>query len=204
MPRQSFAAFFSICLHPRYLSLVCTLKLDAKRAAVGFDEAEGRSLLLSFSTCLDWRLTTGEFPGYNTGGNTEGLERRTPTATPTDTMAASMTLEVPEHYKLQWLKEVFEFTDTEMAYVLGISVETLRKWQKDENDAQATESVRFHRLLNLSQLAKGVIRPGRLGHWVHHENQALGRLLPLSLLADAAGYGMVNAVVEDLRTGISD
>jgi hypothetical protein len=91
-----------------------------------------------------------------------------------------------------------------MAYVLGISVETLRKWQKDESDAQATESVRFHRLLNLTQLAKGVIRPSRLGHWVHHENQALGRLVPLSLLADAAGYGMVSAVVEDLRTGIPD
>jgi DNA-binding XRE family transcriptional regulator len=119
-------------------------------------------------------------------------------------MAKHITLEVPEKHRLQWLKEVFEFTDTEMAYVLGISVETLRKWQKDESDAQATESVRFHRLLNLTQLAKGVIRPTRLGHWVHHENQALGRLVPLSLLADAAGYGMVSAVVEDLRTGISD
>jgi DNA-binding XRE family transcriptional regulator len=125
-------------------------------------------------------------------------------ATSTNTMASHITLEVPENHKLQWLKEVFEFTDTEMAYVLGISVETLRKWQKDESDAQATECVRFHRLLNLTQLAKGVIRPSRLGHWVHHENQALGRLVPLSLLADAAGYGMVSAVVEDLRTGIPD
>jgi len=119
-------------------------------------------------------------------------------------MAGTVALEVPENYKIQWLKEVFEFTDTEMAYVLGISVETLRKWQKDENDTQARESVRFYRLLDLTQLAKGVIRPSRLGHWVHHENQALGRLAPLSLLADAAGYGMVSAVVEDLRSGISD
>jgi hypothetical protein len=125
-------------------------------------------------------------------------------AAPTNTLAGYITLEVPENYKLQWLKEVFEFTDTEMAYVLGVSVETLRKWQKDESDAQAKESVRFHRLLDLTQLAKGVIRPNRLGHWVHHENQALGRLIPLSLLADAAGYGMVSAVVEDLRTGITD
>jgi hypothetical protein len=91
-----------------------------------------------------------------------------------------------------------------MAYMLGISVETLRKWQKDESDAQAAESVRFHRLPNLAQLAKGVIRPSRLGHRVHHENQALGRLVPLSLLADAAGYGIISAVVEDLRMGISD
>ena len=119
-------------------------------------------------------------------------------------MPGSVTLEAPGNYKTRWLKEVFEFTDTEMAYVLGISVETLRKWQKDENDTQARESVRFHRLLDLTQLAKGVIRPSRFGHWVHHENQALGRLAPLSLLADAAGYGMVSAVVEDLRSGISD
>jgi uncharacterized protein (DUF2384 family) len=125
-------------------------------------------------------------------------------ATSSDTMPSHITLEVPENRKLQWLKEVFEFTDTEMAYVLGISVETLRKWQKDESDAQATESVRFHRLLNLTQLARGVIRPSQLGHWVHHANQALGKLVPLSLFADAAGYEMVSAVIEDLRTGISD
>ena len=91
-----------------------------------------------------------------------------------------------------------------MAYLLGVSVETLRKWLKDENDTHAMESARFHRLLNLTQLAKGVIRPSRLGHWVHRENQALGRLVPLNLLADAAGYEMVSALVEDMRAGISD
>ena len=116
----------------------------------------------------------------------------------------NITLEIPEKQKARWLKDAFEFTDTEMAYLLGVSVETLRKWLKDENDTHAMESARFHRLLNLTQLAKGVIRPSRLGHWVHRENQALGRLVPLNLLADAAGYEMVSALVEDMRAGISD
>lgn len=119
-------------------------------------------------------------------------------------MPSEITLEIPEKHKALWLKEVFEFTDTEMAHVLGISVETLRKWLKDEADTHAMESARFHRLLNLTQLAKGVIRPSRLGHWVHRQNQALGRIVPLNLLADAAGYELVSAVVEDARTGISD
>jgi len=74
-----------------------------------------------------------------------------------------MTLEIPDNYKGRWLKDIFDFTDTEMAHVLGISVETVRKWLKDENDRHAMESARFHRLLNLTQLAKGVIRPGRMG-----------------------------------------
>jgi hypothetical protein len=39
--------------------------------------------------------------------------------------------------------------------------------------------------------AKGVIRPTRLGDGVHYENQAVGRVVPLNLLADAAGYEMV-------------
>lgn len=125
-------------------------------------------------------------------------------ATQPITLATDITLEIPEKQKARWLKEVFEFTDTEMAHVLGISVETLRKWLKDETDKHAMESVRFHRLLNLTQLARGVILPNRLGHWVHHENQALGRLVPLNLLADARGCEMVNAVVEDVRAGISD
>ena len=121
-----------------------------------------------------------------------------------DTTATSFSLEIPDKHKGRWLKDVYEFTDTEMAHVLGISVETLRKWLKDETDAHAMESVRFHRLLNLTQLAKGVIRPGRLGHWVRQENRALGRLVPLNLLGDAAGYEMVAAIVEDVRAGISD
>jgi DNA-binding transcriptional regulator YiaG len=131
-------------------------------------------------------------------------EQVTRMATRLNTTSTEVTLEVPEKHKAHWLKEVFEFTDTEMAHVLGISVETLRKWLKDETDKHAMESARFHRLLNLTQLAKGVIRPNRLGQWVHRENQAMGRLVPLNLLADAAGYDIVAAVVEDIRAGISD
>jgi Protein of unknown function (DUF2384) len=114
------------------------------------------------------------------------------------------TLQIPDLQKCRWLRQVLDFSDTEMAYVLGVSVETLRKWLKDPGDAHALESVRFHRLLSLTQLARGVIRPGRLGHWVHRQNQALGKLAPVGLLADAAGYEMVSAVVEDIRMGISD
>ena len=125
-----------------------------------------------------------------------------PTASHTLTLTAS--LEIPAQHRAQWLKEVFEFTDTEMAYVLGISVETLRKWFKDDTDRHAMEAMRFHRLLNLTQLAKGVVHPERLGHWVHHENAALGGLVPLNLLADAAGNELVSTVIEDLRTGIPD
>jgi hypothetical protein len=35
--------------------------------------------------------------------------------------SAPSSLSIPEKHKAQWLKEVFEFTDTEMAHVLGIS-----------------------------------------------------------------------------------
>jgi len=121
-----------------------------------------------------------------------------------ETMVKDATLEIPERQRCRWLKEVLDLSDTEMAYILGVSVETLRKWLREGNDAHAMESVRFHRLLNLTQLAKGVIRPERLGHWVHHENRALGKVQPLNLLADAAGCEMVNTVLEDTRSGISD
>ena len=117
---------------------------------------------------------------------------------------APVSLEIPDSGRCRWLRDVFGFTDTEMAYVLGISVETMRKWLKDEEDTHAVESVRFHRLLSLTQLAKGVIRPDRLGHWVHHANPSLGKVVPLNLLADASGYEMVSAVVEDIRTGVPD
>ncbi|MGH9429979.1 MAG: hypothetical protein ACRD3T_00390 [Terriglobia bacterium] len=121
-----------------------------------------------------------------------------------ETMVKEASLEIPDRQRCRCLKEILELSDTEMAYVLGVSVETLRNWLREENDAHAMESIRFHRLLNLTQLAKGVIRPDRLGHWVHHENRALGRVQPLNLLADAAGCEVVSTVLEDVRLGMPD
>jgi DNA-binding transcriptional regulator YiaG len=125
-------------------------------------------------------------------------------ATQVDRIRGEMTTELPEKSKCRWLKDILGLTDTEMAYTLGISVETLRKWLKDENDTHAMEAVRFHRLVKLTQMTKGVIRPSRLGHWIHHGNRALAGVAPLNLLADAAGCEMVTAVVEDVRMSISD
>jgi Protein of unknown function (DUF2384) len=130
--------------------------------------------------------------------------KRRAMATQPKTLVSNATLEIPERHRCRWLREVFDFSDTEMAYVLGVSVETLRKWLKHADDAHAMESVRFHRLLGLTKLARGVIRPDRLGHWVHQQNQALGKIAPLGLLSDAAGYEMVSGVVEDIRMGIAD
>jgi hypothetical protein len=113
-------------------------------------------------------------------------------------------MEMPAREKCRWIKGLFDLKDAEMAHFLNISVETLRNWLKDPHDAQASDSVRFHRLLSLSQLAKGVIRPTRLGHWLHSENKALGDLVPANLLADPAGYRLVATLIEDMRTGISD
>lgn len=113
-------------------------------------------------------------------------------------------LDIPAREKCRWIRAIFDFKDAEMAHVLNISVETLRNWLKDPSDAQAVDSVRFHRLLSLAQLAKGVIIPQRLGRWLHTENKALGDFVPANLLVDPAGYRLVATLVEDMRSGISD
>lgn len=113
-------------------------------------------------------------------------------------------MDMPTRGKCRWIKELFDLKDAEMAHLLNISVETLRNWLKDPNDAQATDSVRFHRFLSLSQLAKGVLRPDRMGHWLHTENKSLSDMVPANLLADPAGYKLVATLIEDMRTGISD
>ena len=115
-----------------------------------------------------------------------------------------ISIEMPAKEKCRWIKALFDLKDAEMAHFLNISVETLRNWLKDPADSQAVDSVRFHRLMSLSQLAKGVIRPERMGHWLHTENKALGELIPATLLADPAGYRLVATLVEDMRTGIAD
>jgi hypothetical protein len=113
-------------------------------------------------------------------------------------------LDIPPKEKCRWIKAIFDLKDAEMAHMLNISVETLRNWLKDANDANAVDSVRFHRLLSLAQLAKGVIRPERMGHWLHTENKSLDNFVPANLLVDPAGYRIVATLVEDMRYGIPD
>jgi uncharacterized protein (DUF2384 family) len=121
-----------------------------------------------------------------------------------EAIAKGATLDISERFRCRWLKETLELSDREMAYILGVSVETLRNRLRDANDTHATESVRFHRLLNFTRLAKGVILPERLGHWIRHQNPALGKGQPLDLPADEAGCEMVSALLEDSRMGIPD
>jgi uncharacterized protein (DUF2384 family) len=119
-------------------------------------------------------------------------------------IAVQASMDVPVREKCRWIKDLFDLKDVEMAHILNISVETLRNWLHDGRDTHAVDSVRFHRLLSLAQLAKGVIRAEKMGHWLHAENKALGDLVPAHLLANPAGYRLVAGVVEDLRSGISD
>ncbi len=118
--------------------------------------------------------------------------------------AKEVNLDIPSKEKCRWVKNVLDLKDAEMAHLLNVSVETLRNWLKDADDTNAVDSVRFHRLLSLTQLAKGVIRPERVGHWLHTENKSLGDFVPANLLADPAGYRLVATLVEDMRSGISD
>jgi hypothetical protein len=120
------------------------------------------------------------------------------------TVTKSPGMDIPIHEKCRWIKALFDLRDAEMAHILNISVETLRNWLRDGQDAQAVDSVRFHRLVSLAQLAKGVIRPEKMGRWLHAENKALGDLVPAHLLANPAGYRLVAGVIEDMRAGISD
>src|SRR5687768_14044435 len=110
-------------------------------------------------------------------------------------------LQIPNRERARWLKTTFRFTDTEMAYLLNISIETLRLWLKDPQDKRVVESARFQRLVNIVQLAEGVIRSKELGNWLHAENKALGELVPAHLLANPAGFRLVSTLLEDIRTG---
>jgi hypothetical protein len=108
---------------------------------------------------------------------------------------------VPMRYRTRWLKDALNLSDVEMALVLNVSVSTIRRWLNEYDDKCASGSDRFQRLLGLVELADGVIRPDRLGSWLHTENKALGELVPLHLMANPAGYRLVASVLEDLRTG---
>ena len=115
-----------------------------------------------------------------------------------------VSLDVPIKEKCRWLKAILGLSDAEMAVTLNISPKTLSNWLKDPHDTSAKESLRFHRLLKLVSLAKGVVRPDRLANWMHEPNKALEEMVPAVHLGDERGYTLVAGVLEEARSGVTD
>ncbi len=117
------------------------------------------------------------------------------------TTAAAPSLEIPERGKSRWLMDILGLALAEMELALDIDRSTLRRWLDDESDKAALRDARFRRLLNLTQLAMGSIRPQKLREWMRRPNPRLSGLTPARILGDDAGLGKVEQALHDSRYG---
>lgn len=116
-------------------------------------------------------------------------------------VAILSSLEIPERGKCRWLMDVLGLGTAEIELALDIDRSTLRRWLEDESDKSAWRDARFRRLLHLTQLAKGSIRPQRLREWMRRPNPRLGGLTPARILGDEVGLGKVEQALHDSRYG---
>ncbi len=107
------------------------------------------------------------------------------------------TLEIPDKEKCRWLMETLGLEDSEMEQALDIDYSTLRRWRADETDRLALREVRFDRLLQLTRVAKGHIRPDKLAPWMRSPHPRLGGLTPAKILGDPRGLEMVRQALHD-------
>jgi uncharacterized protein (DUF2384 family) len=111
------------------------------------------------------------------------------------------TLEIPEREKLRWVMEALGLDLPEVEMALDVDRSTLRRWLADETDKAALRDARFRRLLGLTQLAKGSIRPQKLREWMRRPNPRLGGLTPARIIGDEVGLGKVEQALRDSHYG---
>lgn len=106
-------------------------------------------------------------------------------------------LVIPDKGKFEWLMDILGLDESEMAQALDIDYSTLRRWIADETDRLALREIRFDRLLQLTQIAKGHIRPDKMGIWMRSPNPRLNGLTPAKILGDPKGMELVRQALND-------
>lgn len=107
------------------------------------------------------------------------------------------TLEIPAKEKCRWLMEVLGLEDAELEQALDVDYSTLRRWLADPTDRLALREARFERLLQLTQVAKGRIRPDKMTSWMRSPHPRLGGLTPAKILGDPRGLELVRQALHD-------
>ena len=117
-------------------------------------------------------------------------------------ITAEIKLQIPPRSKCRWMKAVLGLQEWEMMGALGgISSKTLANWLADHDDKAALKSVEFQRLLEITQLARGVIRPAHLPDWMHEPSEEFGGLAPIDMLMRPDTGERVIAVLRELKYG---
>lgn len=111
------------------------------------------------------------------------------------------TLEIPERGRCRWLMGILGLEKAEMELALEIDRSTLLRWLADAEDRAALREVRFHRLLDLTRLARGAIRPENLQVWMRRPNPRLGGLTPARLVGDEKGLELISQALHAARYG---
>ena len=117
-------------------------------------------------------------------------------------LTAKISLEIPNREKCRWLKGVLGLQEWEMMGALGaISSKTLANWLANPEDGPAIRSAEFQNLLELTQLARGVIKAEHFAGWLHEPSDEFGGLSPGELLMRPETRPRVTAVLRDLKYG---
>ena len=101
------------------------------------------------------------------------------------------------------IAEYYELSRQQVSELMGVSVRTLERHQKDNKPLSPVQSDRLLRYARIAARAEEVFEDTQIArNWLKRPNQALGGEIPLNLLDTEAGVEQVDDVLTRIKYGV--
>lgn len=103
---------------------------------------------------------------------------------------------------IQSIRHALMLSQEDFARVLGLSVRTIVRWEKEGVEPPPLERERLHVIHAVVEIAKDMMEPDDVASWFSKPKEALSGRRPLDLLSSFRGIQSVCEILEKTRWGI--
>ena len=103
---------------------------------------------------------------------------------------------------IQSIRSTLMLSQENLARVLGLSVRTVVRWEKEGAQPPLLEQERLFLIRELIEIAKDIMEPEDVASWFSKPKEALSGRRPLDLLSTFKGIQSVREILEKTRWGI--
>ncbi len=103
---------------------------------------------------------------------------------------------------IQFIRGTLMLSQEDLARVLGLSVRTVVRWEKEGAGPPPLEQERLFLIRELIEIAKDIMEPEDVASWFSKPKEALSGRRPLDLLSTFRGIQSVRGIMEKARWGI--
>jgi transcriptional regulator with XRE-family HTH domain len=101
------------------------------------------------------------------------------------------------------IRESFGITQQQFALGLGVSVQTVSRWERKKNVPLPMAERRIRAMRDLFDFAGEVLRPDRIVEWFTTPNELLGGESPMEVLPRTDGIERIRNLLGQIEWGIT-